>query len=291
MKIGFIGLGNMGRGMAANLAKAGHEVTGYDLVAVEVAGVRPVASLEAAVRGAAVVVTMLPDGQGLRAVADDALPRLGRGALFIDCSTVDVESARAVHAAAGARGVLCVDAPVSGGSAGAVAGTLTFMAGATAEAFERAVPLFEAMGQKSVHCGGAGAGQIAKLCNNMILGATMIVTAEGFALGHKLGLDLRRLFEVVSTSSGSSWSVNSYCPAPGVGPRAPSDNDYRPGFSAALMLKDLQLSQAAAQLADADTALGALATGIYARLVEAGGADKDFSYIYQAKLAAGRGKG
>ena len=283
MKIGFIGLGNMGRGMAANLAGAGYEVAGYDLVAVEVAGVRPAASLEAAVRGAAAVVTMLPDGQGLRGVAHDALPRLG--------STVDVESARAVHAAAGEKGILCVDAPMSGGSAGAVAGTLTFMAGATAEAFERAVPLFEVMGQKSVHCGGAGAGQIAKLCNNMILGATMIATAEGFALGHKLGLDLRRLFEVVSTSSGSSWSVNTYCPAPGVGPRAPSDNDYRPGFAAALMLKDLQLSQAAAELADADTALGALATEIYARLVEAGDADKDFSYIYQARLAAGRGKG
>ena len=291
MKIGFIGLGNMGRGMAANLAGAGYEVAGHDLVAVEVAGVRPAASLEAAVCGVAAVVTMLPDGQGLRGVAHDALPRLDRGALFIDCSTVDVESARAVHAAAGEEGILCVDAPVSGGSAGAVAGTLTFMAGATAEAFERAVPLFEVMGQKSVHCGGAGAGQIAKLCNNMILGATMIATAEGFALGHKLGLDLRRLFEVVSTSSGSSWSVNTYCPAPGVGPRAPSDNDYRPGFSAALMLKDLQLSQAAAELADADTALGALATEIYARLVEAGDADKDFSYIYQARLAAGRGKG
>lgn len=291
MKIGFIGLGNMGRGMAANLAGAGYEVAGYDLVAVEVAGVRPAASLEAAVRGAGAVVTMLPNGQGLRAVAHDALPRLGRGALFMDCSTVDIESTRAVHAAAGARGVLYVDAPVSGGSAGAVAGTLTFMAGATAEAFERAVPLFEVMGQKSVHCGGAGAGQIAKLCNNMILGATMIVTAEGFALGHKLGLDLSRLFEVVSTSSGASWSTNTYCPAPGVGPRAPSDNDYRPGFSAALMLKDLQLSQAAAELADADTALGALATEIYARLVEAGDADKDFSYIYQTKLATGRGKG
>lgn len=291
MKIGFIGLGNMGRGMAANLAGAGYEVAGYDLAAVEVAGVRPAASLEAAVRGATAVLTMLPNGQDLRRVAHDALPRLGRGALFIDCSTVDVESARAVHVAAGEKGILCVDAPVSGGSAGAVAGTLTFMAGATTEAFERAVPLFEVMGQKSVHCGGAGAGQIAKLCNNMILGATMIVTAEGFALGHKLGLDLRRLFEVVSTSSGSSWSANTYCPAPGIGPRAPSDNDYRPGFSAALMLKDLQLAQAAAELADADTALGALATEIYARLVEAGDADKDFSYIYQTKLAAGRGKG
>ena len=291
MKIGFIGLGNMGRGMAANLAGAGYEVAGYDLAAVEVAGVRPAASLEAAVRGAAVVLTMLPNGQTVRRVAHDALPRLGRGALFIDCSTVDIESARTVHAAAGEKDILCVDAPVSGGSAGAVAGTLTFMAGATAEAFERAVPLFEVMGQKSVHCGGAGAGQIAKLCNNMILGATMIVTAESFALGHKLGLDLSRLFEVVSTSSGASWSTNTYCPAPGVGPRAPSDNDYRPGFSAALMLKDLPLSPAAAELADADTALGALATGIYARLVEAGGADKDFSYVYQAKLAAGRGKG
>lgn len=291
MKIGFIGLGNMGRGMAANLARAGYEVAGYDLAAVTVEGVKPVAGLEAAAQGAAAVVTMLPDGEALRAVADDVLGRLAPGALFIDCSTVDIESARAMHEAAGKQGVLCVDAPVSGGSAGAAAGALTFMAGASAEAFERAAPLFEVMGQKSVHCGGAGAGQIAKLCNNMILGATMIVTAESFALGHKLGLDLRRLFEVVSTSSGTSWSTNTYCPAPGVGPKAPSDDDYRPGFAAALMLKDLKLSQAAAQLADADTALGALATEIYARLVEAGGEDKDFSYIYQAKLAAGRGEG
>ena len=291
MKIGFIGLGNMGRGMAANLARAGYEVAGYDLAAVTVEGVKPVAGLEAAVQGAAAVVTMLPDGEALRAVADDVLGRLGPGALFIDCSTVDIESARAMHEAARKQSVLCVDAPVSGGSAGAAAGTLTFMAGASAEAFERAAPLFEVMGQKSVHCGGAGAGQIAKLCNNMILGATMIVTAESFALGHKLGLDLQRLFEVVSTSSGASWSTNTYCPAPGVGPKAPSDDDYRPGFAAALMLKDLKLSQAAAQLADADTALGALATEIYMRLVEAGGEDKDFSYIYQAKLAAGRGEG
>ena len=291
MKIGFIGLGNMGRGMAANLARAGYEVAGYDLAAVTVEGVKPVAGLEAAVRGAAAVVTMLPDGEALRAVADDVLGRLGPGALFIDCSTVDIESARTMHEAARKQGILCVDAPVSGGSAGAAAGTLTFMAGASAEAFERAAPLFEVMGQKSVHCGGAGAGQIAKLCNNMILGATMIVTAESFALGHKLGLDPQRLFEVVSTSSGASWSTNTYCPAPGVGPKAPSDDDYRPGFAAALMLKDLKLSQAAAQLADADTALGALATEIYMRLVEAGGEDKDFSYIYQAKLAAGRGEG
>lgn len=291
MKIGFIGLGNMGRGMAANLARAGYEVAGYDLATVTVEGVKPVAGLEAAAQGAAAVVTMLPDGEALRAVADDVLGRLAPGALFIDCSTVDIESARAMHEAAGKQGVLCVDAPVSGGSAGAAAGALTFMAGASAEAFERAAPLFEVMGQKSVHCGGAGAGQIAKLCNNMILGATMIVTAESFALGHKLGLDLRRLFEVVSTSSGASWSTNTYCPAPGVGPKAPSDDDYRPGFAAALMLKDLKLSQAAAQLADADTALGALATEIYMRLVEAGGEDKDFSYIYQAKLAAGRGEG
>ena len=291
MKIGFIGLGNMGRGMAANLARAGYEVAGYDLAAVTVEGVKPVAGLEAAARGAAAVVTMLPDGEALRAVADDVLGRLAPGALFIDCSTVDIESARAMHEAARKQGILCVDAPVSGGSAGAAAGALTFMAGASAEAFERAVPLFEVMGQKSVHCGGAGAGQIAKLCNNMILGATMIVTAESFALGHKLGLDLQRLFEVVSTSSGASWSTNTYCPAPGVGPKAPSDDDYRPGFAAALMLKDLKLSQAAAQLADADTALGALATEIYMRLVEAGGEDKDFSYIYQAKLAAGRGEG
>ena len=289
MKIGFIGLGNMGRGMAANLARADHEVAGYDLAAVTVDGVKVVASAGAAAQGADAVVTMLPNGQILRAVADEVLCLLGRGKLFIDCSTVDVKSARAAHEAAGARGVLSVDAPVSGGSAGADAGSLTFMAGASAEAFERAAPLFDVMGRKTVHCGGAGAGQIAKICNNMILGATMIVTAESFALGHKLGLDPQRLFDVISTSSGSSWSANTYCPVPGVGPAAPSDKDYRPGFSAALMFKDLQLSQEAAELADADTLLGALATEIYGRLVEAGGEDKDFSYIYQSKLASGRG--
>ena len=281
MKIGFIGLGNMGRGMAANLARAEYEVAGYDLSEVA-------ASLEAALEGADAVVTMLPDGRSLRTVADDVLRLLGRGGLFIDCSTVDVESARAVHEAAGKKGVLSVDAPVSGGSAGADAGTLTFMAGASGEAFERAAPLFDVMGRKTVHCGGAGAGQIAKICNNMILGATMIVTAESFALGHKLGLDPQKLFDVVSTSSGSSWSANTYCPVPGVGPAAPSDNGYRPGFSAALMLKDLKLSQEAAELADADTVLGALATEIYGRLVEAGGEDRDFSYIYQSKLASAR---
>ncbi|WP_353330936.1 3-hydroxyisobutyrate dehydrogenase [Phaeobacter sp. NW0010-22] len=278
MKIGFIGLGNMGGPMAANLAKAGHDVVGFDMAEVNIDGVTMVSSGAEAAAGADAVITMLPKGNILRAVAADVIPAMSKGAVLIDCSTVDVDSARAVDADTQAAGVLFVDAPVSGGIGGASGGTLTFMAGGSAEAFGKADPLFDIMGQKAVHCGDAGAGQAAKICNNMILGVTMIATCEAFALADKLGLDRQKMFDVVSTSSGYSWTMNAYCPAPGVGPQSPADNDYQPGFAADLMLKDLRLSQQAAESADADTPMGALAQALYAQFVEnEDGLGMDFS--------------
>ncbi|MEL0438618.1 3-hydroxyisobutyrate dehydrogenase [Phycobacter sp. K97] len=278
MKIGFIGLGNMGGPMAANLAAAGHDVTGFDMAEVSIDGVTLAASGAEAAEGADVVITMLPNGQILRSVADEIIPAMKAGAAFVDCSTVDVDSARAVAEKAAAAGLLPVDAPVSGGIGGAAGGTLTFMAGGSAEAFEKAKPLFDIMGQKAVHCGDAGAGQAAKICNNMILGVTMIATCEAFALADKLGLDRQKMFDVVSTSSGYSWTMNAYCPAPGVGPQSPADNDYKPGFAAELMLKDLRLSQQAAGSADADTPMGQLAEALYAQFVEnEDGMGMDFS--------------
>ncbi|EEX10961.1 3-hydroxyisobutyrate dehydrogenase [Ruegeria lacuscaerulensis ITI-1157] len=278
MKIGFIGLGNMGAPMAANLAKAGHDLTGFDTAGVSVEGVTKAETATDAVRGAEAVITMLPNGDILRAVADQIIPHMEKGAVFIDCSTVDVDSARAVAEQAEQAGLLAVDAPVSGGIGGAAAGTLTFMAGGSDAAFAKAAPLFEIMGQKAVHCGAAGAGQAAKICNNMILGVTMIATCEAFALADKLGLDRQKMFDVVSTSSGYSWSMNAYCPAPGVGPQSPADNDYKPGFAAELMLKDLRLSQQAAESADADTPMGQIATALYEQFVEAeDGKGMDFS--------------
>ncbi|WP_298570031.1 3-hydroxyisobutyrate dehydrogenase [uncultured Aliiroseovarius sp.] len=278
MKIGFIGLGNMGGPMAANLAKAGHEVTGFDMAPVDIEGVTMAASGAEAAKGKDVVITMLPNGQILRAVANEIIPAMDKGTAFVDCSTVDVESARAVAKQAADAGLLPVDAPVSGGVGGASGGTLTFMAGGSADAFAKAEPLFDIMGQKAVHCGDSGAGQAAKICNNMILGITMIGTCEAFALADKLGLDRQKMFDVVSTSSGYSWSMNAYCPAPGVGPQSPADNDYKPGFAAELMLKDLRLSQQAAEAADADTPLGQAATALYTQFVEdEDGKGMDFS--------------
>lgn len=278
LKVGFIGLGNMGAPMAANLAKAGYTVTGFDTALTEAAGVTMVASAVAAAQAADVVITMLPNGAILKNVAADVLPAMKQGALLLDCSTVDVESARAVAEDATRGGQMCVDAPVSGGIGGAAGGTLTFMAGGAPDAFAKAQPFFDIMGQKAVHCGAAGAGQAAKICNNMILGATMIATCEAFALADKLGLDRQKMFDVVSTSSGYSWSMNAYCPAPGVGPTSPADNDYTPGFAAELMLKDLGLSQQAAETVDADTPMGALAHALYQRFVqEEDGLGKDFS--------------
>ncbi len=278
MKIGFIGLGNMGGPMAANLAKAGHEVTGFDLFAPMPEGVANAASAAEAVAGADVAITMLPNGAILRGVADEIIPAMTAGAVFCDCSTVDVASARAVAEQADAAGLGALDAPVSGGIGGASAGTLTFMVGGSDAAYAKVLPLFEIMGQKSVHCGASGAGQAAKICNNMILGVTMIATCEAFALADKLGLDRGKMFDVVSTSSGYSWSMNAYCPAPGVGPNSPADNGYKPGFASELMLKDLRLSQQAAQDADADTPMGKLATALYGNFVEdEDGKGRDFS--------------
>ncbi|MFN7003216.1 MAG: 3-hydroxyisobutyrate dehydrogenase [Roseinatronobacter sp.] len=290
MNIGFIGLGNMGGPMAANLARAGHQVTGFDLVAPCPEGVRKAATAVEAATGAEVVITMLPNGAILRSVAAEVIPAMSAGAVLCDCSTVDVDSARAVADQAQAAGLGALDAPVSGGVGGATAGTLTFMVGGPEAAFATVLPMFEIMGQKAVHCGAAGAGQAAKICNNMILGATMAVTCEAFALADKLGLDRQKMFDVVSTSSGYSWSMNAYCPAPGVGPQSPADNDYKPGFAAELMLKDLRLSQQAAEAVNADTPMGARATELYASFVEnEDGKGRDFSALLPRFSARGRG--
>jgi 3-hydroxyisobutyrate dehydrogenase len=278
MKIGFIGLGNMGAPMAANLAKAGHDVTGFDMADVKIEGIALAASAEAAASGRDVVITMLPNGAILRAVANQVIPVMQANAVLLDCSTVDVESARAVADQARAAGLSALDAPVSGGVGGATAGTLTFMVGGDEAGFRTVSELFDIMGQKAVHCGPSGNGQAAKICNNMILGATMIVTCEAFALADKLGLDRQAMFDVVSTSSGYSWSMNAYCPAPGIGPKSPADNGYQPGFAADLMLKDLRLSQQAAEAVDADTPLGRAACELYRQFVEEeDGKGRDFS--------------
>ena len=290
MTIAFIGLGNMGAPMARTLVAAGYDVIGYDPVAACPEGVEEADSAAAAATGAEVVITMLPDGAALRAVAAQIRSITAKGALHLDCSTVDVASARAVAELGLVTGLLTVDAPVSGGVKGATDGTLTFMAGGTPAGFARAAPYFDAMGKKAVHCGPAGAGQAAKICNNMILGVTMIATCEAFALADKLGLDRQKMFDVVSTSSGSSWSMNAYCPAPGVGPTSPADNGYQPGFAAELMLKDLTLSQQAAEGADADTPMGALAAELYRRFVDdEGGRGKDFSAMLPRFEERGRG--
>ncbi|WP_420858786.1 3-hydroxyisobutyrate dehydrogenase [Marivivens marinus] len=289
MKIGFIGLGNMGAPMAQNLIAAGHEVTGFDLAA-RPEGMPMAARAAEAAKGADVVITMLPNGAILQSVAAEIHPEMAAGAVHLDCSTVDVDSARAVARAAETAGLMAVDAPVSGGVGGAAAGTLTFMAGGPAAAFDKVKPLFDIMGQKAVHCGDAGAGQAAKICNNMILGVTMIATCEAFALADKLGLDRQKMFDVVSTSSGYSWTMNAYCPAPGVGPTSPADNGYKPGFAAELMLKDLGLSQMAAEAVDADTPMGAAALTLYRQFVEdEDGRGMDFSAMLPRFEKRGRG--
>lgn len=280
MKIAFIGLGNMGAPMAQCLIAAGHDLTGFD-AHLTPDGIPCAPSVTSAVAGAKVVITMLPNGEILRAVAGEIHPAMATGAVHLDCSTVDVQSAKDVAQASEHHGLSAIDAPVSGGISGAANGTLTFMAGGPEAAFKIVSELFDIMGQKAVRCGDAGAGQAAKICNNMILGATMIATCEAFALADKLGLDRQSMFDVVSTSSGQSWSMNTYCPAPGVGPQSPADNDYAPGFAAALMLKDLRLSQQAAEAVDAPTPMGKRATEIYADFVETydmGG--KDFSAMF-----------
>ena len=284
MKIGFIGLGNMGAPMARNLAKAGHEVTGFD-VNFEQAGVlKGIFNIvETAIDATVdqdVVITMLPNGAALIDVAEQILPVMAPSAFLIDCSTVDIQTAKQVAMMIESAGLRGLDAPVSGGVSGASAGTLTFMVGGDANTLELARPLFEIMGGRVIHCGDAGAGQAAKICNNMILGATMIVTCEAFALADQLGLDRQRLYDVVSTSSGSSWSMNSYCPAPDIGPQSPADNRYLPGFSTAMMVKDLELAQGAASMTKTNTRLGMLALQIYQQFAsQPEHAKQDFSAI------------
>ncbi|MBL4813205.1 MAG: 3-hydroxyisobutyrate dehydrogenase [Rhodobacteraceae bacterium] len=290
MKIGFIGLGNMGGPMAANLVADGHDVTGFDLAAAPL-GISLTDSAAKTAEGADMVITMLPNGAILQSVAAQIHPIMQPGSVHLDCSTVDVEAARIVADLAVAAGLLALDAPVSGGIGGATAGTLTFMVGGTDTGFARAGPIFEILGQKAVHCGPSGNGQAAKICNNMILGVTMAATCEAFVLADKLGLDRQAMFDVVSTSSGYSWSMNAYCPAPGIGPQSPADNGYAPGFAAELMLKDLTLSQMAATDADADTPMGQLAHQIYQDFVEkSGGRGKDFSALLPHFAGRGRGE-
>ncbi|MEM7491008.1 MAG: 3-hydroxyisobutyrate dehydrogenase [Pseudomonadota bacterium] len=288
MNIAFIGLGNMGAPMARNLIAAGHDVTGFD-TAAKPDGIPLAASAAAAAKQADIAITMLPNGDILRAVATQILPALPDGAVLLDCSTVDVASARAVADQAATHGIQTLDAPVSGGIGGAEAGTLTFMVGGPDDALAKAQPLLDIMGGRTVHCGPAGNGQAAKICNNMILGATMVATCEAFALADKLGLDRQAMFDVVSTSSGQSWSMNTYCPAPGIGPTSPADNDYRPGFAADLMLKDLRLAQQAAEAAGSPTPMGAAATAEYAAFVEdEDGRGRDFSAMLPRLAAKSR---
>jgi len=294
--IAFIGLGNMGAPMAANLLKAGHAVAGYDLSptacnAARAAGVAVAVSARAAAAAAEVVVTMLPAGRDLvEAYGGDLglVAAAPAAALFIDSSTVDVESSRQAHDLARGRGHLSVDAPVSGGVGGAVSGTLTFMAGGDAAALDRARPVLEAMGRRIVACGGPGGGQAAKMCNNMILGISMIAISEAFVLAEKLGLDHRALFDVASTSSGQCWALTNHCPVPGPVPASAANFGYKPGFATGLMLKDLTLARDAADAVGADTALGHHARDIYAAFAEGGHAGLDYSAIVEAVRGAGR---
>jgi 3-hydroxyisobutyrate dehydrogenase len=288
-KIGFIGLGNMGLPMATNLVKAGHQVTGFDVVAAAQdaaanAGIKVVAKAAEAARDVDMLVTMLPNGKLVLEVyeAGGVLAAAAPGTLFVDSSTIDVASALAAHAAAAKGGMASLDAPVSGGVGGAAAGTLTFMVGGEDAAFARAEPILGVMGKKIVHCGAAGAGQAAKICNNMILGISMIGVSEAFVLAEKLGLSAQALYDVASTSSGQCWSLTAYCPVPGPVPTSPANNSYKPGFAAGLMLKDLLLSQDAAGTVGAATALGKHAAEIYQEFVNAGEAGTDFSGIINA---------
>src|SRR5476651_2273981 len=284
-KVAFIGLGNMGGPMAANLCKAQHHVMAFDLSDAAVAaavekGAHRARSAAEAVKDAEIVVSVLPAGKHVREVYEkDVLPNIGKGVLLIDCSTIDVESARHVAALAHKAGLEMIDAPVSGGVGGATAGTLTFMVGGSDGAFAKARPVLEKMDKNIVHTGAVGAGQAAKICNNMILGITMIAVSEGFLLGKRLGLDAQKLFDVVSTSSGSCWAVNNYLPVPGPVPTSPANRDYQAGFTADNMLKDLKLAQDAAKASGARTSLGADAARIYSHYVESGEAGRDFSGI------------
>jgi 3-hydroxyisobutyrate dehydrogenase len=294
--IGFIGLGNMGAPMAANLVKSGEHVLGFDLVPASREtsardGVQIVASARGAVDDADVVITMLPAGEHVLSVWNDIVPQARQGTLFIDCSTIDVASARKAHALAAARGIATLDAPVSGGVGGAKAATLTFMVGGNAHAFARGKPVLERMGKRIVHCGEAGNGQVAKICNNMILAASMIALGEAFVMGEKLGLSHQALFDVASASSGQCWALTSYCPVPGPVPTSPANNGYKPGFAAALMLKDLKLAREAARSVKVKNAIGAHAAEIYEEFAQQGHGGSDFSgvinYVREQSKAAG----
>jgi 3-hydroxyisobutyrate dehydrogenase len=287
--LGFIGLGNMGLPMARNLLKAGHRLAGFDVVAAQLeaaaaAGARPAGSVAEATGGAEVVITMLPEGRHVREVylgADGVLAHAAPGALLIDCSTIDVESARAVNEAAGARGLEVLDAPVSGGVAGAENAALTFMCGGSEADFAKAKPILDRMGKNVIHAGDAGAGQAAKVCNNMILGITMLGISEAFALAQKLGLDPARLQAISSKSSGSCWAMLNHNPVPGLVETAASNRDYKPGFAAAMMLKDLKLAEEAANQSGANIPLGAAAAQLYGMFVAAGNGGLDYSAIYK----------
>jgi 3-hydroxyisobutyrate dehydrogenase len=282
--IGFIGLGHMGGPMAANLVEAGHAVKGFDLAKplldqARANGVVACSSLAEAVADVDAIITMLPAGKHVLSVWQELVATVPSGTLLIDCSTIDIDSARKAHELAAGKGCPSLDAPVSGGTGGAAAGTLTFMIGGEEQAFADAAPIFQAMGKKIIHCGGASAGQAAKICNNMILGISMIAVGEAFVLGEKLGLSHKALFDVASVSSGQCWSLTTYCPVPGPVPTSPANNDYKPGFAGALMLKDLKLSQEAAAVSGATTPLGAKAAELYQRFNDLGHADTDFSGI------------
>ena len=284
--IAFIGLGNMGGPMAANLVKAGHKVVAFDLVEAsrnqaKADGASIADSAAGSAKGADVVITMLPAGKHVISVWTDVVPSMTKAALIIDCSTIDVESAKRAHVLAAKHGIASVDAPVSGGTGGARGATLTFMCGGEDKAFAAAKPVLERMGKRVVHCGEAGNGQVAKICNNMILGVSMIAVSEAFALAEKLGLSHQALFDVASTSSGQCWALTSYCPVPGPVPTSPANNEYRPGFASTLMVKDLTLAQDAATAAGASTPLGKHAQEIYKAFDAAGHGGVDFSGIIQ----------
>ena len=293
--IAFIGLGNMGGPMAANLLKAGHSVSGFDLSAASLdvlatGGGTRAGSVQEAVQGASIVITMLPSGRHVRDVIGPALPHLSPGTLLVDCSTIDVATAREMAVMAEAAGFAMLDAPVSGGVSGAAAGTLTFMVGGTAEAFAAAKPVLANMGRTIVHAGAAGAGQAAKVCNNLILGISMLAVSEGFALADKLGLPPQALFDISSTASGQCWALTTYCPVPGPVPGSPANRDYQPGFAADLMLKDLTLATDAIASTGAASVMATAARDAYARLSELGLGSKDFSVAARALLEGRIGK-
>ena len=282
--IGFIGLGNMGGPMAANLVKSGERVHGFDMVAASretsaADGVQIVGNARDCTENADIVITMLPAGEHVLSVWNDVVPHARQGTLFIDCSTIDVDDARRAHKLAAASGLATLDAPVSGGVGAAKAATLTFMVGGSAHAFARGKPVLERMGKRIVHCGEAGNGQVAKICNNMILAASMIAVSEGFVMGEKLGLSHQALFDVASASSAQCWALTSYCPVPGPVPASPANNSYKPGFAAALMLKDLKLAKAAADSVKVTNAIGAHAAEIYQHFADEGHSGLDFSAI------------